>query len=198
MDVMAWYLPNGKKIDEDGLVEAFGNVTSAQRHVLDVETGNIGCTQTDPGASTKMLDHARYIDIPHVEAKEQMKWLREMMAATMEPEDKALIDGLKQVMSQEGTGHAELLVACEQKLEDDKSGWEHGWLPWKGDHLWERAGEWLKTLPIPIEDKFEIDCDCELCKLFEMDGHTLGDYFEAAQKQERKDKKKKRTEQGHE
>lgn len=186
---MAFILPNGMRIDEDGLASAFAEINLRQRYVLDVETGDVGCIDANVGGAGKILDKDRYTEIPHVSAAVQLQWIRELIKELMlfSTEDTALVQALARTLDETKEGaEAEALASCERLLEADKNGWIHGWAQWKTDHVWEDLCAWLAQLPVQIEDRFEGCGDCELCKLMEQGPHNIGDFLEAKQKEERK------------
>lgn len=188
---MAFILPNGMRIDEDGLAEAFSEVNPQHRYVLDTKSGDVGCTDVGSNAGGKVPDKDRYIEISRVGAATQLQWIRELISELMlfSAEDAVLIRRLTQVLDgTRGGNEVETLASCELLLEADKNGWIHGWAQWKADHLWEEMGAWLDQLPIKIDDRFEGCGDCELCKLMEQETHNLGDFLEAEHKEKRKKK----------
>ena len=186
---MVFILPNGTRIDKEGLADAFAETDPRQRYVLDTLNGSVGCTDTSVNTDNEILDKDRYIEIPRVDAAIQLQWIRELISELMlfSTEDAALICTLTQVLDDAKEGvEAEALASCERLLESDKNGWVHGWVQWKADHVWEEMTAWFAKLPIQVEDRFEGCGDCELCKLMEKGTHNLGDFLEAKQKEERK------------
>ncbi len=183
-------LPNGAKIDEDGLFEAAADYSESAFYFLDTLTGNVGRVEQEDSTKLEQVQaqKERYLKIRSVPAESQLSWLLEMlieMDASAEVIEKTANSLNKNKTSEQN------LKECERILEKDKDGWIHGWTQWQQDKIWEGLILWLASLPVGIEDKFEGCGDCELCDLMELGGHTLGDFFETKQYEEEKTKEKK-------
>ena len=178
-------LPNQKKIDEDSVIDAMLDFDATHRYVLDTTTGEVGCIEKG-GTKEKPLDRQRYIPIPKISSETQLLWLKECVEFCLNDNS-----GLRaELMNELQSGETGSFERCEKLLSEDESGWIHGWREWQGTSGAEALMKWLPTLPFEVEDKFEGCGDCELCKLMEQGEHTLGDFLEAKQKEERKAKAK--------
>jgi len=177
-------LPNGSKIDIDGVIDAMGDFVSETRYFLNTLNGEVGCVELD---DKKFLENItknpNYIEIPKVTERSQRKCMRkfaDIMLKDGDREEKKLYEKIRKALVKGELGK------CITILEKSKMGWIHGWAQWQGDQIFEEMEGWFKTLPIPITEKFEADDDCELCKLMEKGEHNLADFKEAAQKEIRK------------
>lgn len=177
-------LPNHKKIDEDGVIDAMLDTDMSRRYFLDTMNGEVGCVE-QKAKNKPVLDPKRYIEVPRITVGAQLSWLKE---STQMIEDR---DVVEKVMAEMQKGSTDALLSCEKILSESESVWIYGWKEWQGQSGFEEMLEWFSTLPIDIEDKFEGCGDCEMCKLMEQGEHNLGDFLEAKQKEERKADEKK-------
>ena len=188
---MALILETGAKIDETGLADAFAETDTVFRYFLDTRTGDIGCFDTSI-AGAKAPSDDRYIEVPRISAGTQLIWFSEMMRDTMDSEkDQMLIFELSEILH--GVSRdtaADALALCEAILEKAGNGWIELWDEWSSSPLWDEIEQWLASLPIPIEDKFEGCGECDLCAMLGDGPRTIGDFLEAKQKAERKLRKK--------
>lgn len=171
-------LPNNKKIDEDGVIDAMLDRDVSLLYVLDTKTGEVGCMEIEK--QKKHLDPKRYIEIPKVSPALQLKWMEESLQMI---EDRAVAEAVQKEMQKSGP---DILTLCENILSQDERVWIYGWQEWQGTAAFEEMQKWFGTLPFEIEEKFEGCGDCELCKLMEQGEHNLGDFLEASAKEKRK------------
>ena len=153
-------LPNGAKIDENGLFEAACDRSDGV-YFLDTVTGGVGKVEQDDSEKLKQVaaQKERYLKVHSVPAERQLSWLLEMlieMGASAQVNEK-----IAQCLSKEALPENNL-TACERVLEKDKEGWIHGWAQWQQDNIWEELILWLASLSVEIEDTFE---DCDDCGL---------------------------------
>jgi hypothetical protein len=180
-----YYLPNHKAIDEEGLMSALCDTDPACRYFLDAGSGEIGCVDSgDKEKIGKVSADKRYFEVPKISEREQTKQIKDFAGFLSFDEDgvslqRGLFDALEK---------GESLKACIKMIEEDPSGWVHGWVQWRSDYILEKAEAWFSTLPIEISDDWELDDDCELCKLLKRGEHTKGDFNEALAKENRKRK----------
>lgn len=179
-------LPNQNKIDEDGVIDAMLDTDIAHRYFLDTITGEVGYVE-EKAKKTALPNFKRYREIPKVSAHDQLLWMKECIEICIG--DSLLSKSLLAEIQKE-TNAEKTLLRCEHILEDDKDGWIHGWVEWQGTAGFDEMKQWLATLQVSIEEKFEGCGDCELCKLMEQGEHNLGDFLEAKAKEERKKEKK--------
>lgn len=177
-------LPNHKKIDEDGIIDAMLDTDSSRRYFLDTMTGEVGCME-QKAKNKPVLDPKRYLEIARIPAATQLQWVRDFTKWCIED------DALKKSLiteAQSKTDTERAFARCEELLRADPDEFMYGWKEWQGQSGFEEMLQWFSTLPIDIEGKFEGYDDCELCKLMERGEHNLGDFLEAKQKEERKKK----------
>lgn len=196
-----FYLPNGREIDIEGVIDAMGDATGSRRYFLDTEKGDVGCVdgkgEKNKKKTKSLIESGRYIEIPNIPDKEQKKWLMEFAEEFLKSDDKdekSLYVTIKKLLSDKKENSLESAL---KELEKDESGWIHGWAQWQRNHLWEKTEDWFSSLPIEIEDKFEGCDDCELCKLMEQGKHTLGDFNEAMTKEKQKSQKNQSVGNSH-
>ncbi len=180
-------LPNGRKIDTDGIIDAMEDVTGKTRYFLDTVSGEVGCVSAaDKDDVVRFSNDRRYAAIPPASSAIQSRWLKEFMEMILETEtlaERSLHKKLTAVLKIE---HSEAFDQCLKMMGKADESLLAGWASWQGDHLFEEMKAWFATLPVAIGSDFEADCDCELCKLIMKGPHTAGDFNEALQKKERK------------
>lgn len=185
-----FYLPNGGKIDIEGVIDAMEDTTGLCRYFLDTEKGDVGCVEKISGngkeKAESLAKNGRYIEIPNIPEKEQKEWLIEFAQEFLKlgnKDERNLYSRIIRILSGKKENSFDLAL---KELEKDESGWIHGWAQWQRNCLWEKAEDWFGSLPIEIEDKFEGCDDCELCKLMGQGKHTAGDFNEAMTKEKLK------------
>lgn len=195
--LMPLLLPNKKHIDERGLEEAFLDLDASRTYYLDTHTGSVCLrdAQTDKATIKEYETNDRYSIIPRVPAGTQIKWMRWMkdnVMGVMDAHDFETIEAFEKIdrdtsFKNDLEKFNALLTMLESKT---GHGWHHGWAQGRVDFVWEEAiDDWLDSLPIVIEDKFEGCEGCPACKLFEEQYNNQGDALEAKQKEAKKRKK---------
>lgn len=174
-------LPNHKKIDEDGVIDAMLDTDMSRRYFLDTLTGEVGCVEKG-GKKKAAPDPGRYLEVARISVAAQLRWMKKFTEFCVE--DPVVAKVLLAEMKKENAEKA--FSRCEELLRADPNKFMYGWKEWQRQSGFEEMLEWFSTLPIDIEDKFEGCGDCELCKLMERGEHNLGDFLEAKQKEERK------------
>jgi len=184
-------LPNKKNIDGFGLEEALGDTDLSRQYFLDAKSGEIGCFNATDRKKIREMEAGsdRYFEIPHVPEITQLEWVREFCEMILE-EDGVLLRRKMLRALKDGKN----LRACIELIENDKNDWFYAWDSWRGDCLWEEAGNWLAELPIDVVDNWEASDDCELCKLMKTGEYTVEVFKKAAEKEKNKEKKKDQTE----
>jgi hypothetical protein len=180
-------LPNKKSIDDDGLEKALCDLDQTRRYFLDSVTGEVGCVDVkDVKKLRGVSDRTRYFEVPKISEKIQLGWVKSFTDFLSFDES-----GLSlQCNLREALKNGKDLGTCLKMIKADKNGWIDGWYQWNADSVGEKMDEWFPTLPIEIIDDWDLDDDCELCKMMKSGGgHTLGDFKEAAAKEELKKKK---------
>jgi hypothetical protein len=187
--MFSFIMPNGIKIDMEGLTAAFVSATDSECYFLDGETGQVGCCDQnlEKGKIEKLRASSRYMEVPKISKEKQIGWLREfgemMLKDPLPVENAQEAKSLYRDMQKEMQNPAEdAFDRIMDLLEKDEDGWIGGWHQWQGDCLFDEAAGWLFSLPLHIEEKFEADCDCPLCQLLEKGPHSVGDFNEAASK----------------
>lgn len=181
-------LPNNKKIDEDGVIDAMLDTDTTHRYFLDLNTGEVGCVEKEKEAKEKPLDPKRYIAIPKISPTTQLAWMKDFVESCVDVPD--LVEALMEEMHSNQSAK-KAFKQCIKLLSDDESGWILGWPDWQGTPVFDEMLKWFSTLPFELEERFEGCGDCELCNLMEQGNHTIGDFLEAKQKEERKKKQSK-------
>ena len=181
-------LPNGKHIDTDGVIDAVGDISGKTKYFLDTTSGEVGCVNSrDKKKADNLSQDSRYIKIPTIPILSRLPWFKDFMDAILPADTKkeiALCNKLNKIFK---IDVPETFDQCLKIIGSADKSLLDGWSIWQSGCLFGEMKEWFSGLPIKIEERFEGDCDCELCKLFEKGDHTLGDFKEALQKQERKD-----------
>ena len=181
-------LPNEKHIDTDGVIDAMGDISGRMKYFLDIISGEVGCVNSkEKKKVTKLLQDSRYLEVPKVSTSSQLVWFKDFIDTILPvgtKKEAALYNRLNKVLK---IDVPETLDQCHKIIESEDKSLFVGWLQWRGDCLFEEMKKWFAGLPVKIEERFESDCDCELCKLIEKGDHNIGDFKEALQKQERKD-----------
>lgn len=174
-----YILPNGSKIDEEGLFDAAIDGEKTHTYYLDSISGNIGFVD-EPAAKVKpkMLDPKRYLKIIKITATQKCAWMQDFIREMVD--DVVLGQKLKELA--QNKAHVEQAIAL---LKDHPDGWEAGWRQWITDGVFDYIHVWMDTLPFKIEDVWEGDDDCEMCTLMDKP-HTVGDFTEAVAKQKKK------------
>lgn len=187
-------LPNGKQLDSEGITDAMKSKLS-ERAFLDTATGEIGViddkeilTALGKKRLEEISHNARYIEIPHVTDVRKRKWLREFIKTFLKEGNKKERQLYQSIDDEIKSKNIDRFDKAIVLLEKSSTGWIHGWSQWYFDELWNDMDTWLETLPFEIEDVFDGDDDCELCKLLAQGEHTIGDFNEALQKEHMKDK----------
>ena len=185
-----YFLPNGSKIDFDSLIDALKDRTGKCRYFLDLQKGEVGCIEKGKNdlqpKSAVLRETARYVEIAPVAENVQIQWMREYLDEFLQKGDKRerlLYASTQKILSDKKPHTFERILSLVEK---DKRGSIHGWVQWQEDQQWDEVVNWLEMLPVAVESKFKGCGECELCKLMEMGEHTIGDFFEASVKQNRK------------
>ena len=188
-NMFSFTLPNGKKIDTDGVMDAMEGVTGRIRYFLDTVSGEVGCVSAaDKGAVVKFSDDRRYVAIPPVPSMIQSRWLKEFMEMIIKTGTQAERTLYKKLANILKIRDQRTFDQCLKTMGRFDESLLAGWASWQGDHLFEEIKTWFATLPVAVDSEFDADCDCELCKLIVKGSHTIGDFNEASQKQTRKKK----------
>lgn len=171
-------LPNGAKIDEDGLFKALDNDVAGKRFYLDALTGEVGIFNCGKKEQGKILDKDRYFEIPKIQEKIKLKWAKEFVKEMVYMEDESLAKKFCAILGAKNAKYSDFCKFLE------KTDWRYGWPQWECDCAAEEERKWLDALPIEIEDNWEDELDdgCPLCQLLKQGSHTVEDFKEAAKK----------------
>lgn len=167
-------LPNGSKIDEEGVIKGLGNNNISSKYFLDIITGEVGVTDIkDKKINDKIVDNKRYFEIPGVPEKDKIKNIKEFIKEMVLPENRFLGNLLNKTLKGGMGSFLKLLK---------KTDWIYGWPQWEGDYLYDEMRDWFETLPIEIKDNWqdELDDDCPLCQLMKQGENTVDDFKRAA------------------
>jgi len=187
-----YLLPNKNKIDDDGIVEAMKDGNSNTCYFLDTASGEVGIIdgKKDKSKLAKLRGDSRYIAIPKISDEKWRKIFRDFVEMCEDWDNSATGKLFGKEFAKGGNVRKNCVAILEKREKID--GLIYGWRQFEADSLWEEMRKWFSSLPIEIEDdwKSELDCDCELCKLLKEGDHTVGDFMEASQKEDRKRKNK--------
>lgn len=161
---MAYRLPNGKKLDEKGILVAITDDNVFNHHFLDIKTGKVKFVseEFDEGPTTilkrtKAELNQRYFEIPKLPDKERHACMKEFVAQMIG--DETLRNKLNFILDKSRN-----FQLFEKVLYADKSGWIWGWVQWKYDYLWEKIEDWFFEAKIEAENKWEYFDDCPVCQ----------------------------------
>lgn len=184
---MEFILPSGFKVDVDGVIDAMADFKDNIRYFLNSLDGQVGCIDKADKKSLKSMSiNHSYIEIPRITKEIRLRSARdfmELILATGDEDDIELYVRLMKILGEKKPNVAEKVMDLLDASDHDGT---IGWRQWIGDSLFEEMKKWFAILPIDIGEKFQGICDCELCKLIEKGDHTVGDFNEALQKQEKK------------
>ncbi len=172
--------PNGTHVDYDGLKEAMLSTDTKTTYFFDTKNGHVGLVlKKNPN---KELDPKRYILVPTIPEQTQVWWLHDMISVFISLEDPLLARALLRALKDTKSGYAK----ARTLLEKHKDGWIHGWAQWQEEDVGEKMDTWLSSLDLGITDVFEPCGDCEMCKLQAEGGHSVEEFIEASEKQNKK------------
>jgi hypothetical protein len=182
-------LSTGVPIDEEGIVTALQDYSGNNCYFFDTISGDVGVVQikTENKILQKLVKDPRYKEVPPIAESSQIEWFNEFADTFLKEGNKKEQLLYKKIIVVLAENNDSLQHAISI-LDKSPTGWIHGWSQWCFDEVCGVMEDWLDSLNLGIEDVFDGDCDCELCKLFAKGEYTLGDFNEAAKKQALKDK----------
>jgi hypothetical protein len=180
-------LPNGNKIDTEGVMDALDDSVSKTLYFLDTDNGEVGCVNaSDTKTTLKLKGNRKYLEVQKIPNHLQVVWIKEFAETILKKgskKEKILYKNLNKILAENKSDAVERSLAI---MENSDESLVSGWEQWRDDSVFEEMKKWFGTLSIEIEEKFRGECDCELCKLMEKGEHTVGDFNEALQKQKKK------------
>lgn len=150
-------LPNGTRIDDEGIIKALKDDSSKYKYYLDILTGQVGLIEDEKRKIEKKIDKNRYFKIPKISESKKIEWARGYVKEMMFLEDELSIRLLK-VLEEKKGGFNKFFKIIEKTDEI------YGWPQWEYDNLCDEMDDWFEILPVDIEDKWEFDCDCAVCQ----------------------------------
>lgn len=148
-------LPNGKMIDEENIIEAMKNKNSSRLFLLfflDTTTGDVKSFQKKPRDN-------KYLEIPTIPDSVILEWMKEYTDNFINQEDSKFAKKVYTTLKDKDS-----FDKFKNLLEQSKKGWIHGWVQWHADCVYEKLQEWLFSLPINIEEEFELSDNCSICQ----------------------------------
>lgn len=156
-------LPNGKKINEEMVIEAMEDSNLSDSHFLNIKTGEVEKVSElfddAVGKRYEELDNERYIKIPRISTNQYYEWMKEYTQEFIEREDPEFAKKVNDVLTGKNT-----FQKFKELLSSSEEGWIHGWDQWKSDCVYEEFTKWLAGLPIEITEEFEGFDDCPICQ----------------------------------
>ncbi len=164
---------NNQPITGDALIKAVLNSFDGRKYFLDVRDGGVISV-----SENETLDNSvskDFIVVPTLSSKQLQLALvecLEVMGSFEEPNFN--IDVIKEAYDYQKA--LDLVTDAESLL---------AWNIWRDELAWDFVREWLVTIP-GGEDRWEFDCECEICKVMQNSEATQGDYLEAFARQNQK------------
>lgn len=170
-------LPNGLKIDEEGLINGINDTVVSHKYYFDILTGQVGLIKEDKKKEkSKKLDVKRYFLVPKASKSDKKVWAEELIKEMVWREDDLLANSLSRELDKGGGGFDAFFKVLKQ------SDYIYGWCEWESHYLYEKLLDWFDTLPVEIKDEFDLDDDCPLCQLMKSGEHHSIENFKIVTK----------------
>ncbi|MCX6789725.1 MAG: hypothetical protein NTZ42_03920 [Candidatus Gribaldobacteria bacterium] len=171
-------LPNGLKIDHDGLIDGINDTVVSHKYYFDTLTGQVGLVKESKNkGKSKKLNEKRYFLVPKILKSDKKIWADELIKEMVWREDSLLASSLNRELNKEGRGFDAFFKILKQ------SDYIYGWCEWESHYLYERMLDWFDTLPVEIKEDFDdLDDDCPLCQLMKNGNHSIEDFKMATKK----------------
>ncbi|MCL5010640.1 MAG: hypothetical protein M1127_00275 [Patescibacteria group bacterium] len=174
-------LPNGLKIDEEGLISGLNDSVVSHKYYFDILMGQVGRVNSKgKNLRGKQIDGKRYFELPKISKSAKEVWAKELIWNMVWRENPLLADALNKALNGKDGGFDAFYKVLKQ------SDFIYGWPDWESHYLYEELISWFDTLPMEIKEEFEFDDDCSLCQLMKKGEHSIADFKMAAGKMSNK------------
>ncbi|KKP37164.1 MAG: hypothetical protein UR23_C0006G0011 [Candidatus Roizmanbacteria bacterium GW2011_GWA2_32_13] len=146
-------LPNGKKINEEALINAMEKKNIKFSYFLNTKTGKVKKERSEK-PNDKYL-----VKIPRISDRLFYDWMKEYTDEFINREDPGFAKKVYNLL--ENNIQIKKIINLLKSL---KEGWIHGWDQWKSDNLYQFMQDWLDGLSLNITEEFEGFDDCPICQ----------------------------------
>jgi len=155
--IYMFLLPNGLKIDEEGLINGLKDTSISHKYYFDILTGQVGLIKESKGVKKiKKLDEKRFFLLPKISKDNKKPWAQEFIEDMVRAEDLLLAEALDKALNIGGFDPFFKILK--------QSYFVYGWPQWESHYLYEELVNWFDTLPVDIKEEFEFFDDCPVCQ----------------------------------
>ena len=159
----AYLLPNGAKINVDGVLDAILSKEEFPETYLDTENGvllNIPSLEILRQWVEEIGQSTRYYLVERLSDAERDRVAGDFVDEILEDMVRGDVPGARSALAQGGW------QGMEDFLAKQTDGQIHGWDQFIADEAWEHAEQWLTNIPgVPIQEVFEGCGNCSICEL---------------------------------
>ncbi len=172
-----YILSNGVKLTEKThrkICELIKKEEGGCIYFLNIETGElieVDCNKKEEVEEFKNKSHL--IDLPKVTEEERRQWVNEFFGDLYSIDILDDSERLQKALEEKAP-----MEKLERIIEEDSSGWVHGWVQHEYNQLSEKVEEWIKSPPLNGQDDldfwYEDGCPtCEFVKKMEKEKRFL-------------------------
>ena len=172
-----YILSNGVKVTEKThrkICELIKREGGECIYFLNIETGElieVDCNKKEEVEKFKNKSHL--VDLPKVGEGERIKWIKKFFGDLYSVNILDDPERLQKALEEKAP-----MEKLERIIEEDSSGWVHGWVQYQHNMLSEKIEEWIKSPPLNGQDDldfwYEDDCAaCEFIKKMEKEKRSV-------------------------
>ena len=172
-----YILSNGVKVTEkthQKICKVIKKEEAERVYFLNMETGKLVESALENKKEIKELkSKSHLVDLPKVGEGERIKWIKKFFGDLYSVNILDDPERLQKALEEKAP-----MEKLERIIEEDSSGWVHGWVQYQHNMLSEKIEEWIKSPPLNGQDDldfwYEDDCAaCEFIKKMEKEKRSV-------------------------